>query len=58
MKIVEKKTEASFDIREQEIADLRAKLQVLEAEQEESLQKNKVMANEYRTATSRVKAMG
>ena len=58
MKIVEKKDKASFDRREQEIADLRARLQVSEAEQEESLQKNEVMANEYRIATSRVKAMG
>ena len=57
MKIIEKEAKASFDRREQEIADLRTKLQVLEVEQEESLQKNEVMANEYRTTTSRVKAM-
>ena len=57
MKIVEKEAKASFDRREQEIADLRSRFQVLEAEQEEALQKNEVMASEYRTATSRVKAM-
>ena len=58
MKIVEKKAKASFDRREQEIADLRARLQVLEAEQEEALQKNDVMTSEYRTTTSKVKDMG
>ena len=58
MKIIEKEAKASFDRREQEIADLRARLQVLEAEQEEALQKNEVMASEYGTTTSRVKAMG
>ena len=58
MKIVEKEAKASFDRREQEIADLRAKLLILEAEQEEALQKNEVMASEYRTTTSKVKVMG
>ena len=37
MKIVEKEAKASFDRREHEIADLRARLQVLEDEQEEAL---------------------
>ena len=45
MKIVEKEAKASFDRREQEIADLRAKLLILEAEQEKALQKNEVMAS-------------
>ena len=58
MKIIEKEAKTSFDRREQEIAYLRARLQVLEAEQEEALQKNEVMASEYRTATSKVKVMG
>ena len=58
MKIVEREVKASFDQREQKIADLRARLQVLEAEQEEALQKNEVMASEYRTTTFRVKAIG
>ena len=57
MKIIKKEAKTSFDRRAQEIENLRARLQVLEAEQEESLQKNEVMANEYRITTSRVKAM-
>ena len=58
MNIIEKEAKVSFDRREQKIAYLRARLQVLEAEQEETLQKNEVMASGYRTVTSRVKAMG
>ena len=37
---------------------MRVRLQILEAEQEESLQRNEVMANEYKSATSRVKTIG
>ena len=58
MKIAEREAKASFDQKEQEIVDLRARLQILKAEQEKSLQKNEVMAIVYRIATFRVKAMG
>ena len=58
MKIAEREAKVSFDQREQEITNLRAGLQILEAEQEDSLQRNKVMANEYKASTSRVKTIG